>query len=152
MVEKPRFVEQNLLASVPVMKGSDSTAPVTVNMTELAARIAGYHDGLDEVQLALLRLDVPDLAVIREQIEKLDGMTRDYGFVQLYYESLTPREREAIVAPRSMQATLAEVKRQLQRCEEVRDGDFLGTLDPEAEREFADLRARVAEIERRTQR
>jgi hypothetical protein len=146
------MVEQNLLASVPVQNNNLTAAPVAVNLTELAARIAGYHDSLDEVELALLRMDRPDLVVVREQIEKLDSMTRDYGFVQLYYESLTPRERESILEPRSMRPTLDEVKRQLKRCEEVRDGDYLGTLDADAEQEFADLRAKIAEIERRTER
>jgi hypothetical protein len=152
IAEQPKAVEQNLLASVPVMNSPPLDAPVKVNLTELAARIAGYHDGLDEVELALLRMDTPDLAVIKEQVEKLHSLTRDYGFVQLYYESLTPRERESILGPRSMQATLDEVKRQLKRREEVGDGDFLSTLNGASEREFADLRARIAEIERRTER
>jgi hypothetical protein len=151
IAEQPKLVEQNLLASVPVPNSGVDT-PVTVNLTELAARIAGYHDSLDEVELALLRMDTPDLAVVKEQVEKLEGMTRDYGFVQLYYDSLTPRERESILEPRSMQATLDEVTRQLKRCEEVRDGDYLGTLNGEADEEFADLRAKIAEIERRTER
>lgn len=154
ITEQPKMVEQNLLASVPVANSNIET-PVNltanINLTELAARIAGYHDGLDEVELALLRLDTPDLIVVREQVEKLDSMTRDYGFVRLYYDSLTPQERDSILEPRSMQATLAEVKRQLQRCEEVRDADYLGTLDADAAQEFADLRAQIAEIERRTE-
>jgi hypothetical protein len=151
IAEQPRAIEQNLLASVPVANNKLAT-PVAVNFTELAARIAGYHDGLDEVELALLRMNTPDLAVVREQVEKLDSMTRDYGFVRLYYDSLTPQERQSVLEPRSMQATLVEVQRQLKRCEEAGDGDFLGTLDAQADRELADLRARIAEIERRTER
>jgi hypothetical protein len=150
--DPPKVVEQNLLASVPVANNNAADTPVTVNFTELTARIAGYHDGLDEVELAMLRMNTPDLAVVEEQVEKLDSMTRDYGFVRLYYDSLTPQERESILEPRSMQATLEEVKRQLKRCEEVGDGDFLGTLDAQAEQEFADLRAKIAEIERRTEK
>jgi hypothetical protein len=152
IVEPPKVVEQNLLASVPVVSNEIADEPVTVNFTELAARIAGYHDSLDEVELALLQMDTPDLAVVKVQVDKLDDMTRDYGFIQLYYDSLTPAERESILEPRSMKATLAEVKRQLARCEEVGDGDFLGSFDAEAEREFADLWAKIAEIERRTER
>ena len=150
--EQPRVVEQNLLASVPVANSNVADELVAVNLTELAARIAGYHDSLDEVELALLRMDTPNLTVVTEQVNKLESMTRDYGFVQLYYDSLTPTERESILAPRSMTSTLGEVKRQLARCEEVLDGDFLGTVDGDAERQLADLRAKIAEIERRTER
>jgi hypothetical protein len=150
--EQPQVGEQNLLASVLVTNDSAVDAPVRVNLTELAARIAGYQDCLDEVELALLRLDVPDLEVLKQQVEKLDSMTQDYGFVRLYYDSLTPRERQSILEPRSMQATLKEVRRQLKRCEEVRDGDYLKTLDADSEQEFADLRSKIAEIERRSER
>lgn len=145
-------VEPNLLASLPVPSDRVATEPVRVNLTELAARIAGYHDSLDEVELVLLRMDTPDLEVVTEQIKKLDHMTRNYGFVQLYYDSLTQAERDSIREPRSMHATLREVKRQLKRCEEVLDGDYLGTFDADAEKEFAALRAQIAEIERRTER
>jgi hypothetical protein len=45
-----------------------------------------------------------------------------------------------------MKATLAEVERQLARCEEVLDGDFLGSFDKAAEEELATLRAKLALI------
>lgn len=151
IVEQPKVIEQNLLASVPVTKHTAAAAPVAVNLTELAARIAGYHDALDEVELALLRTDRPDLEVVTEQVNRLDQMTRDYGFVRLYYDSLTPVERDSMIEPRSMRSALDEVKRQLARCEEVLDGDYLGTFDAEADRQFADLHAKIAEIERRTE-
>jgi hypothetical protein len=140
--------EKNLLASVPVA-AKNVPEEVGVNLTELAARIAGYHDGLDEVELALLRMENPDLTVVTEQINRLDSMTRDYGFVDLYYQSLTDAEQKSVIAPRSMRATLDEVERQLSRCEEVRDGDFLSSVDETTKSDIAALRARLAKIGKR---
>ena len=143
--------EENLLASAPVVKKPSPDQPVAVNLTELAARITGYHDALDEVELALLRMNSPDLEVVTQQIYKLDRMTRDYDFVELYYNSLTDSERQGMAVPRPLEATLKEVARQLDRCEDVLDGDFLGSFDAAAQEEFRFLRAKVSEIERRVQ-
>jgi hypothetical protein len=141
--EEPKLVPSQLLASVPVKK---EPAPVGVNLTELAARIAGYHDALDEVETALLRLDAPSLDVVIAQIDELDRMTRDYGFVVLYYDSLTAKERQQVIEPRSMKSTLTEVNRQLDRCAEVLNGDYLGSFDQAAVQEIAGLRAKLKAI------
>lgn len=142
--KQPKLVPNQLLTSVPVKK--DPEEPVGVNLTELAARIAGYHDALDEVETALLRLDAPSLDVVIAQIDALDRMTRDYGFVALYYDSLTSKERHQVIEPRSMKSTLVEVNRQLDRCAEILDGDFLGSFDQAAVQEIAGLRAKVKAI------
>lgn len=139
--EEPKLVPQQLLASVPINK-----EPVGVNLTELAARIAGYHDSLDEVETALLRMNSPSLDVVIEQINSLDRMTRDYGFVTLYYDSLSTKERQQVIEPRSMKSTLVEVDRQLDRCAEILDGDFLGSFDQAAVQEIAGLRAKIKAI------
>ena len=146
-LSEPKIGEKNLLASVATTPNNNE--PVSVNLTELVARIAGYHDALDEVETSLLRLDAPSLDVVTEQVHRLDTMTRDYGFVELYYESLTPAERQTVSEPRSMRSTLSEVERQLKRCEETLDSDYLGTFDKAAEEEIAALRAKLAEIEKR---
>jgi hypothetical protein len=141
--EQPKLVPQQLLASVPV---KNEPEPVGVNLTELAARIAGYHDALDEVETTLMRMNSPSLDVVIEQINALDRMTRDYGFVTLYYGSLTPKEQRQVIEPRSMKSTLAEVDRQLDRCAEILDGDFLGSFDQAAVQEIAGLRAKLKAI------
>jgi hypothetical protein len=143
--EQPKLVPGKLLTSVAV-KEDQATEQVGVNLTELAARIAGYHDALDEVETALLRLEAPSLDVVIAQIDQLDRMTRDYGFVTLYYGSLTSKEREQVIEPRSMKSTLTEVSRQLDRCAETLDGDFLGSFDQAAVQEIAGLRAKVKAI------
>ncbi len=150
-LSEPKYGEKNLLASVAVNKAPNDEEPVGVNLTELVARIAGYHDALDEVETSLLRLDAPSLDVVTEQIQQLDIMTRDYGFVNLYYESLTPTERKTVSEPRSMKSTLGEIERQLKRCEDTLDSDYLGTFDKAAEEEIAKLRTILAEIGKRVE-
>jgi hypothetical protein len=143
--EQPKLVPGRLLTSVAV-KEEPATEQVGVNLTELAARIAGYHDALDEVETALMRLEAPSLDIVIAQIDQLDRMTRDYGFVTLYYGSLTSKEREQVIEPRSMNSTLTEVNRQLDRCAETLDGDFLGSFDQAAVQEIAGLRAKIKAI------
>jgi hypothetical protein len=143
--EQPKLVPGKLLTSVAVIE-DPVTEPIGVNLTELAARIAGYHDALDEVETALMRLEAPSLDVVIAQINQLDRMTRDYGFVTLYYGSLTSKEREQVIEPRSMRSTLTEVSRQLDRCAETLDGDFLGSFDQAAVQEIAGLRAKIKAI------
>ncbi len=154
-MREPKLIEEDWLASVPSESTKETTRvaePVGVNLTELAARIAGYHDALDDVETALLRMETASLDVVSAQINHLDTMTRDYGFLRLYYESLNDVERQAVLAPRSMKAALAEVERQLARCEEVLDGDFLGSFDSAAKEEFAALRMKLAVIGERVER
>jgi hypothetical protein len=45
-----------------------------------------------------------------------------------------------------MKSTLTEVDRQLDRCAETLDGDFLGSFDQAAVQEIAGLRAKVKAI------
>ena len=78
-------------------------------------------------------------------------MTRDYSFVQLYYESLTDAERRRVLAPRTMESTITAVERQLNRCEATLDGDFLGSFDKAAEKEITALRTTLAEIRERVE-
>jgi hypothetical protein len=45
-----------------------------------------------------------------------------------------------------MKSTLTEVDRQLDRCAEILDGDFLGSFDQAAVQEIAGLRAKIKAI------
>ncbi len=123
--------------------------PVGVNLTELAARIAGYHDSLDEVETALLRSDAASLALVAEQAKHLDAMTRDYRFVQLYYDALTEEEKQTVLAPRPLSATLREVSRQLDRYEESLDTDFLGSIDASQSAQIEELRELLSTLSAR---
>lgn len=135
-------------ALTPVQTVSVSQG-VSVNLVELAARIAGYHDGLDAVETALLGRDEPNLEFLATQVEQLDHMTRDLHFVRLYYSSLTEEEREGILEPRSMEPTLREVRRQLELYDQRTESDFLGSFDVQETKQLAALRERLAEIAKR---
>ncbi|QEG33964.1 hypothetical protein [Bythopirellula goksoeyrii] len=130
----------------PLTVVSPHPVQVAINLTELAARIAGYHDSLDEVETALLRTDEASLELVAEQAQKLDTMTRDYNFVRLYYESLSDDERQTLLAPRPLSATLKEVSRQLDRYELSLDTDFLGSIDSSQAEQIAELRGLLAAL------
>ncbi|NOY29334.1 MAG: hypothetical protein GXP28_03900 [Planctomycetes bacterium] len=127
-----------------------SEKPVRINLTELAARIAGYHEGLDQIETTLLLANSPDLdflkklELLEEQAKNLDDLTRDFRFVNLYHESLTEKERGHMNAPRSANATLVEIERLLRRNERQQDGDFLGSFDPIQRKRIENLRQQLA--------
>ncbi len=131
------------LTEVPV-KATET--PVKINLTELAARIAGYHEGLDRIETALLLANSPDLDFLEKQAQKLDDLTRDFRFVKLYHVALSEQERKNISAPRWMNATLAEIERFLQRNESQQDGDFLGSFDPDQRQRIENIRQQLAAI------
>jgi len=110
-------------------RGEAPVEPARINLTELAARITGYHDRLDEVETKLLTLEETDLDVLAELVGELDEMSGAFRFVQLYYDALTTQERRAITSPRSMQATLAELERQIASSENSLPEDFLSDFE-----------------------
>ncbi len=120
--------------------------PIRINLTELAARIAGYHEGLDEIETSLLTLEAEDFTALAKQVRLLEEMTRDFRFVKLYYEALTGQERRAIAVPRSMTATLSEIERRIDRTQAALSGDFLGEFDANNQNRIGALRQLLAEI------
>lgn len=121
-------------------------APVNINLTELAARIAGYHAGLDEIEKRLLTLRSDDFAALAEQVLLLKELTRDYQFVDLYYAALSENERRAVTAPRAMSTTLAEIERRLDRAEANASDDFLGEFDANNQQRIGELRELLTEV------
>lgn len=105
---------------------------VYVNLSDLAARIAGYHDSLDEVEAALFRLPNQNLAAAQQPLRKLQQLASDYHFVKLYYDTLTEQERRTIVAPRSLLHVCDRFSRCLDQMAAARDGDFLRPFDTKA--------------------
>ncbi len=115
-------------------------APVEINLTELSARIAGYHRGLDKVEAALLVHERPQFERLSRQIHLLEGLAEDFQFVRLYYESLSLAKRRTIGPPRSMEATLSELHRHLDHLEREVQADFLGEFDTAMAKQLAHLR------------
>jgi hypothetical protein len=141
---EPPFVEVSTKVVGPVPP--KAVEPVVINLTELTARIVGYHRGLDEVEAALLVHERPQFERLSRQIRSLDGLTKDFQFVRLYYESLTPAERRTIAPPRSMEPTLEELRRHLDRLQREVEADFLGEFDTDMAKQLSDMRSQLDTI------
>lgn len=103
-----------------------SPSTVAVNLVELNARIGGYHDGLDEVSAALMAdgaLNVPRLTRL---VGELEALSSQFGFIKLYYDALTDRERQFVVEPRDLGPTI-ELAEQRRAALESTATDFLGS-------------------------
>ncbi len=121
-------------------------APIRINLTELGARVAGYHQGLDEIDATLLIIEPASITALFEQIRILEELSHDSRFIRLYYQALTDRERRAIVVPRSIAATLAEIERRIDQTQETLAGDYLGEFDASHQNRIGELRQLLAEI------
>jgi len=150
--KRPKVEPVALPQSTVAVAVPQAVEPVRINLTELAARITGYHDGLDEVETALLTLEVNDFTTLAAQIRQLEEMTHDFRFVSIYFELLTDDERRAVTAPRPMTATLAEIERRLDRSQAVRSGDFLEEFDSSNQEQIAKLRGQLSQIASRVDR
>ena len=131
-------VEQNLLRRanstppkvVRPIAAVQKAAPresVFVNLSELTARIAGYHDGLDEVEADLSHLSEQDLTAAKKAVRKLHRLADDYRFVKLYYDALTDAERRSIITPRSPAEVCKEFSRQLNQWADGEESDSTGS-------------------------
>ena len=123
------------------------SVPVHINLVELAARIAGYHHSLDAVETQLLTHQNPSLGTLARQLEQLDPLTRDFHFVNLYYEALTEKQQRTITAPRSMAATLKEINRHLTRQEKHQHSDFLSTFETTPNQKLTTLRTHLITLQ-----
>jgi len=110
-----RIALQTVAASNKITQASLQTASVRINLAELTARIAGYHDGLEQIEASLLATSSLDRSQLATRVGDLRSLARDYRFVRLYYDSLNARERRSAIAPRPLGVTLAKVRRQFER-------------------------------------
>ena len=129
------------LASIPSKEKA-----VQINLSELEARITGYHVGLDETETVLLTLEEIDIEVLSKIIKQLEETARDFRFVKLYYDALTESERKNLTLPRSMQPTINEIKRQLTRVELSQEEDFLSDFEDNQDQQSEQLRKRLAAL------
>jgi len=132
--------KKNVLDAPPVAQGDSSEItqakpqagqpPVAVNLAELNARIGGYHDGLDEVESAIVASrKTPTRLRVTRLVTMVEELAAQRQFVALYYEALTKAEREFVIEPRPMAATVKLVERQLEQLEATTDEDFLESDD-----------------------
>jgi hypothetical protein len=134
----------------PVKVEAAKPAPVAVNLAELNARIGGYHEGLREIEAAMVagreEMSVGQIAKSVGQLEQLAG---HYQFVRLYYDSLTREEKQAVTQPRSMAETVELVERERARVEVAGDEDFLASNEVVEEGELAMRLKALAEVAER---
>lgn len=140
---------ESTLVSVPANESPSVTIahkPVEINLTELAARIAGYHQGQTELESMLAsadRLTVDDLAA---QIDILAGLAKDYQFIELYYAALSADEKQRVPAPEPLTEFVAALRGQVERLQSDVDGDFLGEFDASLGEQVTALRDRLDTI------
>ncbi len=120
--------------------------PVQVNLSELAARIAGYNAGLDEVEFALSRIKSDDFRSLSKQINELEQLSRDYQFVSLYYQLLEESERRWVAKPRELSSTIEVLQRRIDAAQESLSGDFLDDFDANNPDRLGKLRQQLAEL------
>lgn len=141
--------EHTLVSAVkpaPSPKPEPTAPAVTINLTELAARIAGYHQGLNELKSALLADEHPQVESLVSQISSLESLANDYQFARLYFDALTPEERQSMIPPRSLKNTLTELRRHLDRLQDELEADFLGEFDAAVGEQLANLRGQLDAI------
>jgi hypothetical protein len=106
-------------------------AAVEVNLGELNARIGGYHDGLGEIEAALVAgREGMTLEQVGELVTRLEELAGQSQFVRLYYDALRPEEGHFVMTPRSMAETVEMVDQQRARLEAVEEDHFATTNEP----------------------
>ena len=107
--------------------------PVAVNLAELNAQIRGYHEGLDEIDAAIVagrgKLSEGEIARFVVQLEQLGGHR---SFVLLYYDGLSKSERRFVVTPRTLDDSVELVRSELAALNAAEE-DFLTSLEGAAE-------------------
>jgi hypothetical protein len=135
----------------PNSKSTPGASPpqvaVRVNVAELNARIRGYHDGVAEVEAAVIASrQKASVASVTMLVGKVEDLASQYQLVRLYYESLTDAERRRVSAPRPLGAVIELVEAQ-RRVVEATGSDFLGSFDDdEPASELAQRLQEAAEI------
>jgi hypothetical protein len=88
---------------------------VQLNLAELNARIAGYHQGLKGIEAAVVAVSEPSAEQREELVVQLEDLAAQYQFVELYYDSLTEAERRHVTAPKPMSDSVELVARYVGR-------------------------------------
>jgi hypothetical protein len=124
-----------------IVDGASQPAPeraVEVNLAELNARIGGYHEGLREVEAALVanrrKMTFGELTKL---IARLEELVDQCEFVHLYYEALTREERQFVIEPRPLAETVKLVDQQRKLMELLSDEDHFASVDESGESELA---------------
>jgi hypothetical protein len=129
----------------PVAADTEPTKPVEVNFAELNARIGGYHEGLREIEAAVVAdQDKMTVAAVAKLVGQLEQLAGQYEFVRLYYDALTREEQHFVMTPRSLAPTIELVERQRAHAEAAGEEDFFSAND--SSKDESDLAARLKDL------
>ena len=141
------------LVSQPLSSTSDPKPTVKhpqevaqINIYALSARIATYHQALDQVETQVLALEETDLEVFAKTLKQLQGILQDYQFAKLYYDALDSTERKGLRAPRSPRPTLLEIDRRIENQQAIESGDFLSGFETSRLNQTKALRHQIATL------
>ncbi|MEO2048943.1 MAG: hypothetical protein ABGX16_20490 [Pirellulales bacterium] len=124
---------------------------VTINLIELAARTAGYHDGLNEIEADLFQLNelgdvLQKLTIAKWSLRKLQQLIDDYQFIKLYDSLLSKKQRQLILAPHSPAILCERFSNCLDQWSIPRGDDYLKSFDSEPTPQQATLQALRKEL------
>lgn len=124
---------------------------VTINLIELAARTAGYHDGLNEIEADLFQLNEPGdvvqkLTIAKWSLRKLQQLIDDYQFIKLYDSLLNKKQRQLILAPHSPAILCERFSSSLDQWSIPHGDDYLKSFDSEPTSQQATLQALRKEL------
>jgi hypothetical protein len=123
--------------SAPQIAAAAPPEPVSINLAELNARIAGYHDALKEIDAAIVAAgDGPTLALATRLVGQIERLAEHRRFAMLYFDSLTKRERLHVIEPRPLTETVELVQKLVKSVEPPAADDFLAAAeaaDPRSE-------------------
>jgi hypothetical protein len=99
---------------------------VAINLAELNARVRGYHDGLAEIEAAVVAEHEPFAwERLDELVTTLERLSAQKSFIDLYCGALTAAERKAVVVPRSCQGVLEALEREVAASLAAEGDEFL---------------------------
>ena len=148
----PAASSSSIAAATEKIESQPRTPDVQVNLSELAARITGYHTGLDEVERTLTKVKSGDFDTLAEQVHELEQLTRDFQFLRLYHQGLSEAEQRWVPTPRGPVTTLAQLQRRIDEAQETLAGDFLDEFDASNPDRLTVLRKQAAELISRVNR
>lgn len=108
-----------VVATEPNVARTASAPAVRINLRELTARINGYHQDLGDIEAATVVDGRPGGERLETLVGRLESLAGKYQLIRLYYDSLTPAERQQVAEPRPMGDVIELVNRHLSAADDV---------------------------------
>ncbi|MCC6494250.1 MAG: hypothetical protein IT424_14655 [Pirellulales bacterium] len=102
--------------------------PIEINLVELNARIGGYHDGLEELNAALVADKKLNTLRLTRLVSELEELASHHEFIRLYYYALSEKEKQFVIEPQPLRPVVELAELQRVQLEDSAS-DFLTTAD-----------------------